>query len=74
MQIVLAGATGKAGGQALKQCLKDDRITKVFVLSRRELTDAAFTDAKIEVILHQDFSQYPESLLERLSGVDACIW
>jgi nucleoside-diphosphate-sugar epimerase len=66
MKIILGGATGTAGGQALKYCLNENRITRVVVLSRKSLTDEITNNAKVEVVLHDDFSQYPASILDKL--------
>lgn len=37
-------------------------------------TPSANTVTQIEVIKHEDFNTYPEDLLTKLKGADACIW
>lgn len=74
MKIVVAGATGKAGSAIVRECLSDDRVSKVYILTRRSLADDVQKDPKVEVILHQDFTSYSDEVLDRLSGASACLW
>jgi len=72
MKLILTGVTGFIGGEVLSQCLRNSAITSVVALSRRELNDVK--NSKLEVVVVEDFSKYPESILKKLSGADACIW
>lgn len=74
MKVIVTGATGNAGRATLDHCLTDDRITKVFVLSRRALPDEISNNTKVEVIIHSDFLQYPDSLMDQLAGAEVCLW
>lgn len=74
MKVIVTGATGLAGRGIVKACLSDDRITKVVILARREPAEEVKTNPKVEVVLHDDFSQYPDELMEKLGGAEACLW
>lgn len=74
MKVIVTGATGMAGRAIVKQCIADDRITKLIVLTRKALPAEIENSAKTEVVLHDDFSNYPESILQKLTGAEACIW
>jgi len=74
MKLILTGATGYIGSEVLAQCLKSPLITSIFVLSRPKLPDLVAKYAKLEVIIIEDFMNYPESVMTQLSGADACIW
>lgn len=72
--IILTGCTGTAGSAVLARCIESSTISTVSVLSRRPVKQAAGHD-KVKVILHQDFTSYPNQLLEeQLKGATACIW
>ncbi|WP_158625246.1 NAD(P)H-binding protein [Corallococcus terminator] len=70
MRILLTGATGLAGSEVLRQALADADVERVTVLSRRPL---ALTHAKLDVVLHTDFTRY-DSVVEKLTGHAACLW
>lgn len=76
MKVILLGSTGFIGKQVLSQCLQHPAITSLIALSRRDLPEAAAAAAnpKLTVIIIEDFKWYPDSVLERLKGADACIW
>ncbi len=73
MKVILTGSTGYIGSEVLAQCLNNPAITSIVALSRRELHDAA-GNAKLKVVIMQDFAVYPQSVLEELDGADGCIW
>jgi uncharacterized protein YbjT (DUF2867 family) len=70
MKLIITGATGTAGSEAVRQALIDARVEKVTVLSRKPL---AATHEKLKVVLLDDFSNY-SGVLEELKGHDACLW
>ena len=74
MKVILTGATGFAGGQALKACIADSSVSEVVALTRRELAPEISSNAKVTVIIHKDFSEYSDELLGELSGAEVCIW
>lgn len=51
-------------------------IEHIYCLCRRNLDAKYQTHRKVTVIIHEDFSQYPEYLLSKLVnyGVEGCIW
>lgn len=74
MKVIVTGATGTAGKGIVKACLADQRIEKILILTRRAVAKDVEADPKVEVILHDDFSQYPEELMAKLEGAEACLW
>jgi len=74
MKVLLTGATGFVGHEALNQCIRSPIITSIIVLSRRELGDDASKHEKVKVIIHKDFLSYPPFLLDELAGIEGCIW
>lgn len=74
MKAIVFGATGLVGSELLNACIAHDKITKVFVVSRRELGDDRQNNAKVEFILHEDFSEYPPELIAKLRGSELCFW
>lgn len=71
MKVVITGSTGYLGQQVLRQCLLSPSITSIVSISRR---DPGVLDEKLEVILHNDFSQYPPDILSRIQDAQACIY
>lgn len=74
MKVIIAGATGTAGKEAVKHCLADDRVTSALILTRRALPDDIAKHAKTTIVIHEDFSSYPESVMEQLAGAEVCLW
>ncbi|MCJ1384761.1 hypothetical protein MMC17_007879 [Xylographa soralifera] len=74
MKVILCGATGLVGGEVLIQCLTNEAITSILALTRRPLAKELLANPKVSNILHEDFSHYPDSLIEQLTGAKACIW
>lgn len=73
MKVIVTGVTGLVGSTILRQCIKDPRITSVVALSRRKLPAEISGDKKVTIIIHEDFSQYPDQLLQELNGAEACL-
>lgn len=73
MHLILTGATGLVGSAALQHMLSLDAVTKVSILSRRPVAMAE-GHAKVNTIIHKDFSAYPASVLEQLKGAEGCVW
>lgn len=76
MKVLLCGATGFIGTEVLDQCIKHNYIDHIYCLVRRPLDKKFATHRKVTQIIHADFSQYPEYLLDKLVGygVEGCIW
>ncbi|KAJ7610788.1 hypothetical protein FB45DRAFT_941632 [Roridomyces roridus] len=75
MHIVLTGATGLVGSATLRQCLVSANISRVSILSRRQFALPEDIDtSKATIIVHDNYDEYPPSLLQQLKGADACIW
>ncbi|KAK3644009.1 hypothetical protein LTR56_009861 [Elasticomyces elasticus] len=71
MKIILTGATGWVGGGILAACLSSPSITHIIAISRRPLS---IVDSKLTVILHDDYTHYPDNVLAQLQGAKACIY
>jgi uncharacterized protein YbjT (DUF2867 family) len=74
MKVVVIGATGLCGGHAFRACLDNERITKVLVITRRAPAEDIASNSKVEVIIHKDFSTWPDEIMKKLDGVEACLW
>jgi len=81
MHIILTGATGSVGAPALLHCLASPSITRLSILSRRQFTLPSntaglpnFDVKKAKIIVHKDFSTYPDEMLNALKGAEGCIW
>ena len=74
MKFILTGCTGFIGSEVLSQCLRNPAITSVVALSRRKLPDAVGSDPKPQTVVMKDFKDYPDSVMNQISGADACIW
>jgi uncharacterized protein YbjT (DUF2867 family) len=73
MHLILTGATGLVGSACLQALLTTSAVTAVTILSRRPVPMAEEQE-KVKVIIHDDFGQYPEGLLEKLKGAEGCVW
>jgi hypothetical protein len=76
MKILLCGATGYIGTETLAQCIKHNYIQHIYCLTRHPLDEKYSTHPKVTQFIHEDFSQYPEHLLDKLSAykIEGCIW
>lgn len=71
MRVVITGSTGYIGQNVLSQCLLSPMITSVISISRRR---PKVSHKKLEIILHDDFSQYPSNILSKMQDAQACIY
>jgi uncharacterized protein YbjT (DUF2867 family) len=69
-RIILTGATGMVGEGVLHECLNDNRIDEVLLLSRHT---SGITHPKIKELLHPDLSDI-RSIQEDLRGFDGCFF
>lgn len=74
MKVLVFGATGNAGKEIVNHCFADERITKVVIFTRKAVPIDIESHPKAEVVMHQDFSQYPEDMMRRLEGAEVCLW
>lgn len=74
MRVIITGATGLVGSAVVRQCIVNQAITEALILTRKPLPRDISNNAKIAVIIHEDFGSYPPELLTRLSGAEGCIW
>ncbi|KAI9750793.1 MAG: hypothetical protein M4579_006314 [Chaenotheca gracillima] len=77
MHIILTGATGTVGHPVLRHCLASSKVTQLSILSRKQFdlpVDDRLDIKKARVIVHDDYTDYPESLLKTLHGAQGCVW
>ncbi|GAB1310732.1 Nucleoside-diphosphate-sugar epimerase [Madurella fahalii] len=74
MKVIVTGSNGLVGSALVRQCVANDKITRVFALTRKPLPDDVAKSPKVAVILHEDFSTYPPKLLDQLAGTEGCLW
>ena len=71
--LIVTGATGSAGAAVLHYALNSPSISRVSVLSRRPVK-LAENNPKANVIIHKDFEQYPQDVLDQLRDATGCVW
>jgi uncharacterized protein YbjT (DUF2867 family) len=74
MKVVIFGSTGFVGSNVLRLCISDDAISSIIVVSRRDITPDFKESKKVVVIIHENFLEYPDSLVDQVSGATACFW
>jgi hypothetical protein len=74
MKLILTGTTGFVGQEVLTQALAHPSITSVVTLTRHPIPATFASNPKVKNVLVEDFSTYTPSVLEQLSGADACVW
>ncbi|KAK7424528.1 hypothetical protein QQX98_000493 [Neonectria punicea] len=74
MKILIVGASGSIGGEALLQCLAHPEISNVVAFVRRDLPSDVSDHPKLETILIEDFSKWPKDVLEAHAGAAGMIW
>ena len=67
-KVIITGATGMLGKACLLECLDDDRIESVLLISRKNIN---IKNKKISELIIKDFKELTENKKE-LSGFDAC--
>jgi len=70
MKIVLFGATGMVGAGALIECLADERVDTVLVITR---SPTGRSHSKLREIIHQDFFNY-DGLASEFVSCAACFF
>ncbi|KAI0508246.1 hypothetical protein F5B22DRAFT_423789 [Xylaria bambusicola] len=74
LDIIVVGATGFVGFSVVHWAMYTSRINHIIVLTRRPMPTHVTNSAKVTVIIHQDFSDWPLYLLGLLGTAHACIW
>lgn len=74
MKVLFVGATGSIGSEVLVQCLAHPEITSVVAFSRRELPSTVTTNPKLQVVIIQDFAEWPQGILEAHADAEAMVW
>ena len=74
MKILIVGATGGIGGEVLRQCLAHPSVSRVVAFLRRDLPEEANQNPKLESVLVNDFSSWPEAFLTPHLDATAMIW
>ncbi len=68
MDVVITGSTGMVGKSILDECIKDNRVNKIFLISR---TSLGLKNSKIFEFVIDDFLQARE-LKTKIKSCDAC--
>jgi uncharacterized protein YbjT (DUF2867 family) len=74
MKLLLTGATGNIGKEALNQALVRPEVTSVVALTRRNLPADVSANPKLKTLIIKDFSSWPADALEEMKDADAMIW
>ncbi|KAH8591233.1 hypothetical protein B0O99DRAFT_578946 [Bisporella sp. PMI_857] len=73
VHLILTGGTGLVGSAVLHHMLNNPAIHQISILARGPVRQAE-GHGKAKVIIHKDFTQYPKSLLDELSGAQGVVW
>jgi uncharacterized protein YbjT (DUF2867 family) len=74
MKVLIVGASGMIGGEALFQCLAHPSISSVVAFVRRDLPADVSDHPKLECVLMKDFAKWPEDVLQAHADAAAMIW
>lgn len=75
MKLIVAGGTGLAATEVIRQALQLDEITSLVILARRDVPlPNGPGPAKAETVLIRDYEEYPDDVKAKFVGADACIW
>lgn len=74
MKVLIVGASGMIGGEALLQCLANPQISSVVAFVRRELPSNVSNNPKLNSVIVKDFSKWPEDLLLAHADAVGMIW
>ena len=70
MKVIIFGATGMVGMGALLECLDDERVESVLLVSRHPID---VSHPKVHEILHKDFFDF-SGIQSQFAGFDACFF
>lgn len=77
MKLIVVGSTGFVGTEVVRQALKNPKITSLVALGRRPVQvpeDAGDGGSKLQSVILEDFTKYPDSVKSQLADADGCIW
>ncbi|KAH8166875.1 hypothetical protein CIB48_g1398 [Xylaria polymorpha] len=74
MKVLITGASGLIGGGCLIHCLAHPSISTVVAFVRRELPVDVSKHPKLQTVLINNFSQWPEDVLEAHADAVGMIW
>ncbi|KAI0904088.1 hypothetical protein F4823DRAFT_616193 [Ustulina deusta] len=74
MKVLITGASGSIGGECLAQCLSHPDISTVVAFVRRNLPADVSNHTKLKCVLIEDFSQWPEDVLQAHADAAGMIW
>ncbi len=68
MDVLITGSSGMVGKSVLYECVKDDRINKIYLINR---SNSGIKNSKISELVIKDFSLV-KNLKSKIKGCDAC--
>jgi N-acetyl-gamma-glutamylphosphate reductase len=74
MKVLIVGASGMIGREALIQCLAHPDITRVVAFARKSLPEDVSGHSKLETVIITDFSSWSEDILQKQSDAVGIIW
>lgn len=74
MKILITGASGFIGGEALTQCLNHPKVSNVVAFVRRDLPAELQDNPKLECVVIKDFAEWPIDVLEQHADAEGMIW
>ncbi|KAI9044356.1 putative nucleoside-diphosphate-sugar epimerase [Aspergillus affinis] len=74
MKVLIVGASGSIGSEALYQCLSHPLITSVVAFVRRDLSVEVTSNPKLETVKVNDFAMWPEDVLKKHMDAVGMIW
>src|SRR5215210_6319086 len=70
IKVIITGATGMVGEGVLLECLQNEQVSEVLIVSRRHYD---LTHPKLKELIVPDFFRL-EDFWEQLTGYDACFY
>ncbi|KAH7159527.1 hypothetical protein B0J13DRAFT_108922 [Dactylonectria estremocensis] len=74
MKVLIVGASGMIGGEALIQCLVHPSISSVIAFVRRDLPANVRDHPKLQSVLIKDFAVWPKDVLQAHADAVGMIW
>ncbi|KAI2615198.1 hypothetical protein GGR54DRAFT_301675 [Hypoxylon sp. NC1633] len=74
MKVLIVGASGMIGGEALIQCLAHPDVSSVVAFVRRDLPVDVSSHPKLKCVLVKNFAMWPKDVLEAHADAVGMIW